>query len=115
MRSAGRCASASPRSRSATATRCPSVDLLNPPPPPANVVLDKAALERNARLLESVLDDFSVKGEIVEVRPGPVVTMYELGAGSGNQGEPGHPIGRRHRPQHVGAVGPSRRPSPAAR
>jgi S-DNA-T family DNA segregation ATPase FtsK/SpoIIIE len=63
--------------------RLPSVDLLNPPPPPTNVVLDKAALERNARLLESVLDDFSVKGEIVEVRPGPVVTMYELEPASG--------------------------------
>ena len=32
----------------------------------------------NARLLESVLDDFHVKGQIVAVRPGPVVTMYEL-------------------------------------
>jgi S-DNA-T family DNA segregation ATPase FtsK/SpoIIIE len=63
--------------------RLPSVDLLNPPPPPTNVVLDKAALERNARLLESVLEDFSVKGEIVEVRPGPVVTMYELEPASG--------------------------------
>ncbi|TMJ20381.1 MAG: DNA translocase FtsK [Alphaproteobacteria bacterium] len=61
----------------------PSVDLLTPPPPRTNVVLDKAALERNARLLESVLDDFSVKGEIVEVRPGPVVTMYELEPASG--------------------------------
>ncbi|HYJ53392.1 MAG TPA: DNA translocase FtsK 4TM domain-containing protein [Allosphingosinicella sp.] len=61
----------------------PSVDLLNPPPPRTNIVLDKAALERNARLLESVLDDFSVKGEIVEVRPGPVVTMYELEPASG--------------------------------
>jgi S-DNA-T family DNA segregation ATPase FtsK/SpoIIIE len=61
----------------------PSVDLLNPPPPRTNVVLDRAALERNARLLESVLEDFSVKGEIVEVRPGPVVTMYELEPASG--------------------------------
>jgi len=61
----------------------PSVDLLNPPPKPTNFVLDKAALERNARLLESVLEDFSVKGEIVEVRPGPVVTMYELEPASG--------------------------------
>ncbi|HYD13422.1 MAG TPA: DNA translocase FtsK 4TM domain-containing protein [Allosphingosinicella sp.] len=61
----------------------PSVDLLNPPPPPVNVTIDRAALERNARLLESVLDDFSVKGEIVEVRPGPVVTMYELEPASG--------------------------------
>jgi S-DNA-T family DNA segregation ATPase FtsK/SpoIIIE len=36
------------------------------------------ALEQNARLLESVLDDFGVRGEIVKVRPGPVVTLYEL-------------------------------------
>jgi len=61
----------------------PSIDLLNPPPPVANTTLDKGALERNARLLESVLEDFSVKGEIVEVRPGPVVTMYELEPASG--------------------------------
>jgi DNA segregation ATPase FtsK/SpoIIIE, S-DNA-T family len=56
----------------------PGIDLLKAPPPPANTTLDKAALERNARLLESLLGDFAVKGEIVEVRPGPVVTMYEL-------------------------------------
>ncbi|HEX8256847.1 MAG TPA: DNA translocase FtsK 4TM domain-containing protein [Allosphingosinicella sp.] len=61
----------------------PTLDLLNPPPPPVNTTLDKASLERNARLLESVLEDFSVKGEIVEVRPGPVVTMYELEPASG--------------------------------
>ncbi|MFN3944192.1 MAG: DNA translocase FtsK [Allosphingosinicella sp.] len=61
----------------------PSVELLNAVPPPANAHIDKAALERNARLLESVLEDFSVKGEIVEVRPGPVVTMYELEPASG--------------------------------
>jgi S-DNA-T family DNA segregation ATPase FtsK/SpoIIIE len=61
----------------------PSIDLLIPAPPPVNVTLDKASLERNARLLESVLEDFSVKGEIVEVRPGPVVTMYELEPASG--------------------------------
>ncbi len=40
--------------------------------------LDPEALEQNARLLESVLDDFGVRGEIVKVRPGPVVTLYEL-------------------------------------
>ncbi len=36
------------------------------------------ALAENARMLENVLDDYGVKGEIVSVRPGPVVTMYEL-------------------------------------
>ena len=58
--------------------RLPPLDLLKPAPPGGNNVVDKAALERNARLLESVLDDFKVKGAITEVRPGPVVTMYEL-------------------------------------
>lgn len=49
---------------------------------PKNVVRDaslsKDALEQNARLLEGVLEDFGVKGEIIHVRPGPVVTLYEL-------------------------------------
>jgi DNA segregation ATPase FtsK/SpoIIIE, S-DNA-T family len=40
--------------------------------------LSKDALEQNARLLEGVLDDFGVKGEIIQVKPGPVVTLYEL-------------------------------------
>ena len=56
----------------------PSLDLLTPAPPSQGPAIDKAGLERNARLLESVLDDFKVKGTITEVRPGPVVTMYEL-------------------------------------
>ena len=40
--------------------------------------LSDEALEENARMLENVLDDYGIKGEIVSVRPGPVVTMYEL-------------------------------------
>ena len=40
--------------------------------------VNRDALEKNARLLETVLDDFGVKGDIVKVRPGPVVTRYEL-------------------------------------
>ena len=40
--------------------------------------LSKEALEQNARMLEGVLEDFGVKGEIIHVRPGPVVTLYEL-------------------------------------
>jgi len=63
--------------------KLPSLDLLAPAPPSANKVIDKAALERNARLLETVLDDFNVKGRIVEIRPGPVVTMYELEPAAG--------------------------------
>ena len=56
----------------------PPLDLLTPAPPAPKGVIDKASLERNARLLENVLDDFKVHGSITEVRPGPVVTMYEL-------------------------------------
>lgn len=61
----------------------PSIDLLDPPPSISVPKLDKTALEANARLLESVLDDFHVKGQIVAVRPGPVVTMYELEPAAG--------------------------------
>ena len=43
-----------------------------------NSAPDKQTLEANARMLETVLQDFGVKGEIVEVRTGPVVTLYEL-------------------------------------
>ncbi|MEE4153706.1 MAG: DNA translocase FtsK 4TM domain-containing protein [Erythrobacter sp.] len=56
----------------------PSLDLLAEPPANAAPKLDRLALERNARLLENVLSDFNVKGEITAVRTGPVVTMYEL-------------------------------------
>jgi DNA segregation ATPase FtsK/SpoIIIE, S-DNA-T family len=56
----------------------PSLDLLTEAPVDKAPKLDKLALERNARLLETVLDDFNVKGEITAVRTGPVVTMYEL-------------------------------------
>jgi S-DNA-T family DNA segregation ATPase FtsK/SpoIIIE len=40
--------------------------------------VSKDALEQNATLLESTLEDFGVRGEIINVRPGPVVTLYEL-------------------------------------
>ncbi len=56
----------------------PSLELLAEIPIQSAKKLDKMALERNARLLENVLDDFNVKGEITAVRTGPVVTMYEL-------------------------------------
>jgi S-DNA-T family DNA segregation ATPase FtsK/SpoIIIE len=61
----------------------PSHDLLAPPTDAGRNPIDRAGLERNARLLESVLEDFHVRGDIVEVRPGPVVTMYELEPASG--------------------------------
>jgi DNA segregation ATPase FtsK/SpoIIIE, S-DNA-T family len=61
----------------------PTIALLAAPPSQGKQHVDRAGLERNARLLESVLEDFHVRGEIVEVRPGPVVTMYELEPASG--------------------------------
>ncbi|WP_299966540.1 DNA translocase FtsK [uncultured Roseobacter sp.] len=56
----------------------PPLSLLENPVNVPRLQLSDAALEENARMLESVLDDYGVKGEIVAVRPGPVVTMYEL-------------------------------------
>jgi len=56
----------------------PPLSLLADPSTVQRHVLSDDALEQNARMLEAVLDDYGVKGEIVSVRPGPVVTMYEL-------------------------------------
>ena len=56
----------------------PPLNLLATPVSIKRTYLSDEALEENARLLEAVLDDYGIKGEIVSVRPGPVVTMYEL-------------------------------------
>jgi S-DNA-T family DNA segregation ATPase FtsK/SpoIIIE len=57
----------------------PPLTLLNEPLlTPEHASLNRDALQKNARLLEGVLQDFGVHGEIVKVRPGPVVTRYEL-------------------------------------
>jgi S-DNA-T family DNA segregation ATPase FtsK/SpoIIIE len=57
----------------------PPHDMLSRPTSNAAVQrINEESLEKNARLLETVLDDFGVKGQIVKVRPGPVVTLYEL-------------------------------------
>jgi len=56
----------------------PALDALALPKSTGAAKIDEEALAQNARLLESVLDDFGVKGQIVKVRPGPVVTLYEL-------------------------------------
>ena len=56
----------------------PPLSLLSKPKAqPAQKIADES-FEQNARLLESVLDDFGIRGEIINVRPGPVVTLYEL-------------------------------------
>jgi len=56
----------------------PPLDLLRPAPPRASTGPSAEALQSNARLLETVLQDYGVQGKIVEIRPGPVVTLYEL-------------------------------------
>ena len=56
----------------------PSLELLVRPQATRTEAIDEEALEKNARLLETVLEDFGVRGQIVQVRPGPVVTLYEL-------------------------------------
>ena len=45
---------------------------------PRKAGLSSDALEQNARMLEAVLEDFGVRGQIETVQPGPVVTLYEL-------------------------------------
>ncbi len=56
----------------------PPIDLLQDPPIGTGVYLTQERLEQGADLLESVLEDFGVKGEIIHVRAGPVVTLYEF-------------------------------------
>ncbi|MFM2351130.1 MAG: hypothetical protein RIR04_2096, partial [Pseudomonadota bacterium] len=56
----------------------PPLSLLTAPSTVQRNQVSTEALEENARMLESVLEDYGVRGEIVSVRPGPVVTMYEL-------------------------------------
>ncbi len=56
----------------------PSNSLLQEPPERIGEIMSQEALEQNAGLLESVLEDFGIKGEIIHVRPGPVVTLYEF-------------------------------------
>ncbi|KAF0216996.1 MAG: DNA segregation ATPase FtsK/SpoIIIE S-DNA-T [Geobacteraceae bacterium] len=62
--------------------RTPPLALLDAPPAAARRV-DTEALNMNARLLEKKLKDFGVDGEVVEICPGPVVTMYEFAPGPG--------------------------------
>ncbi|HEX5262960.1 MAG TPA: DNA translocase FtsK 4TM domain-containing protein, partial [Phenylobacterium sp.] len=47
-------------------------------PKPRAAQFDEGALRQNAQLLESVLAEFGVRGQVDQIRPGPVVTLYEL-------------------------------------
>ncbi len=61
----------------------PSLKLLKAPNPNHARVVSDEELEERARQLESVLADFKIQGEIINVRPGPVVTLYELEPAAG--------------------------------
>ncbi|MDF3060152.1 MAG: ftsK [Microvirga sp.] len=56
----------------------PALQMLAEPKKAQVATVSTDALEQNATLLESTLEDFGVRGEIINVRPGPVVTLYEL-------------------------------------
>jgi DNA segregation ATPase FtsK/SpoIIIE, S-DNA-T family len=63
----------------------PPLKLLTPAPKSKKNNLSETALTQNAKLLESVLQDFGVNGDIVEIKPGPVVTLYELEPSAGTK------------------------------
>jgi len=79
---------AAPRKRKARAAKpsrrgsgryaLPSHDLLSLPRASERSKVSNTEIEENGRMLESVLQDFGVRGEIINARPGPVVTLYEL-------------------------------------
>jgi S-DNA-T family DNA segregation ATPase FtsK/SpoIIIE len=56
----------------------PALELLNPPSRVGRATMSSEILQENAVALEGVLADFGVRGEIINARPGPVVTLYEL-------------------------------------
>jgi DNA segregation ATPase FtsK/SpoIIIE, S-DNA-T family len=64
--------------RSTGGYQLPSLDLLSKPKSIERTTLSSDVIQANATALESVLGDFGVRGEIINARPGPVVTLYEL-------------------------------------
>jgi len=56
----------------------PPLELLTPPSKVSRSTVSSDILQENATALEGVLADFGVRGEIINARPGPVVTLYEL-------------------------------------
>jgi S-DNA-T family DNA segregation ATPase FtsK/SpoIIIE len=71
-------ASRAPARRSGSGFMLPSVNLLAAQKASERTSLPKDMIDANAAALETVLQDFGVRGEIINARPGPVVTLYEL-------------------------------------
>ncbi len=57
--------------------KLPKIDLLSDPPQ-ENLTIDKETLFKNSKILEQKLRDFNIEGRVAEVRPGPVITVYEF-------------------------------------
>ena len=66
-----------PFAQELTGFRMPELNLLAKSKPRAETY-DEGALRQNAKVLEGVLAEFGVRGAIDQIRPGPVVTLYEL-------------------------------------
>ncbi|HEY4922225.1 MAG TPA: DNA translocase FtsK [Xanthobacteraceae bacterium] len=64
--------------KSSSGYELPALGLLMAPKAQERFAPSMEALQENATALESVLGDFGVRGEIINARPGPVVTLYEL-------------------------------------
>ena len=67
-----------PARRAGSGFTLPSLNLLAAAKASDRTAISKETLEANAQSLETVLQDFGVRGEIINARPGPVVTLYEL-------------------------------------
>jgi DNA segregation ATPase FtsK/SpoIIIE, S-DNA-T family len=71
-------AAARPTRRSNGGYVLPPLDLLSQPSKTGRATVSNDMLQENSTALEGVLADFGVRGEIINARPGPVVTLYEL-------------------------------------
>jgi S-DNA-T family DNA segregation ATPase FtsK/SpoIIIE len=71
-------AAAAPKPQRRGRYQLPSLDLLAAPKAKERTTLSNDIIQANAQALEGVLGDFGVRGEIINARPGPVVTLYEL-------------------------------------
>jgi S-DNA-T family DNA segregation ATPase FtsK/SpoIIIE len=63
----------------------PGLDLLARPKGGNGIAMSKPQLDEVSRQLETVLDDFGVRGEIIDAKPGPVVTLFELAPAPGTR------------------------------
>ena len=93
----------------------PPLSLLQSPSTIVRHHLSSDSLEENARMLETVLDDYGVRGEITSIRPGPVVTLYELEPAAGLKASAASSASPTTSPARCRRSPAASRPSPAAR